>query len=134
MLSCSMPGLLSANGARLVALCHLVERENLVVAGVAGCAELRQALKGDLLLRLAGGLEERTRIELGRPRFDRLPERGGDREPAIGVDIHLAHTVADPLLDLLHRNAERRLELATRGVDPVDELLRDARRAVHDHV
>src|SRR3977135_964878 len=107
MLSCSMPGVLRANGARLVALCHLVERENFVVAGVAGCAELRQALEGDLLLRLTGGLEERTWVELGRARRDRLAQSGGDRKPPIGVDIHLAHAVADPLLDLLHRNAQR---------------------------
>src|ERR1700730_11709818 len=98
MLSCSMPGL-GANGARLVALCHLVERENFVVAGVTGCAELRQALEGDLLLRLAGGLEERPWIELGRARFDRLAESGGDRESPIGVNVDLSHAMTDAELD-----------------------------------
>src|SRR5258708_7155280 len=127
MLSCSMFRS-GTDGARLVTLRHLVERENLVVAGVSGCAELRQALEGDLLLRPARGLEERTRIDLGRARLDRLAQRGGDREPPIGVDIHLAHAVADSLLDLLYGNAERCFEFPAGRIDPVDELLRNARR------
>src|SRR5581483_5786274 len=113
---------------------HLLEREHLVVARVPGGAELRQPLDDDLLLRLAGGLEERARVELGRARLQRLAQRSRDREPPVGVDVHLAHAVPDPLLDLLDRDAEGGLELAAGRVDAVDELLRDARGAVHHHV
>src|ERR1700694_1018792 len=87
MLSCSIC-CSGTDGARLVALGHLIERENCVVTGVAGCAELGQALEGDLLLRLARGLEEGARVELRRAGVDRLAQRGGDCKPSIGVDIH----------------------------------------------
>src|SRR5581483_2843581 len=61
-----------ANASPGVAIGHLAEREHLVVAGMAGGAELRQPLGGHLLLRLARGLEERTRVELRRVRAQRL--------------------------------------------------------------
>src|SRR4051812_10773916 len=113
---------------------HRLERQHLVVGRMAGGAELRQPLRDDLLLRLAHRLEERARVELLRARLDRLAQRSRDRETAVGVDVHLADAVADALLDLLDRHPERRLELAAGSVDPVDEILRDARGAVHDHV
>ena len=116
-------------GSRRNALLHLVEREHGVVAGVAGGAELRQAVDAHLLLRLARGLEERARVELGRVRVERFAQRGRDREAAVGVDVHLAHAVADALLDLLDRHAEGGLELAAGGVDPGDELRRNATRS-----
>src|SRR5918912_2400673 len=73
-----------ANRCPRVALRHLGEREHLVVICVAGGAELRQPLRRDLLLRLARGLEERPRVELGRARAQRLAQRGGDRQSSIG--------------------------------------------------
>ena len=77
----------------------------------------------------ARGLEEGARIELGGVRVERLAQRSGDREAAVGVDVDLAHAVADALLDLLDRHAVGRLELAAGGVDPVDELLRERSRS-----
>ena len=135
MLSWSSRCLRHRRGSRRSARPSPSSESDLVVAGVAGRAEAaisRWATTS--FIACARRLEERARVELGGVRVERLAQRGGDREAPVGVDVDLAHAVADPLLDLLDRDAEGRLELAAGGVDPVDELGRDARGAVHDHV
>src|SRR3954468_13614062 len=61
MLSCSID-CSGTDGAFRVALLHLVERQDRVVADVSGGAELLHALHADRLLRLARRLEERARV------------------------------------------------------------------------
>src|SRR5262245_19921046 len=113
------------DGAPGIASLHLVKGKHRVVARVAGGAEQREPVDADLLLRLARRLEERARVELGRVRVERFAQRRRDREPTVRVDVHLAHAVADALLDLLDGNPEGGLEPAARVVDALDELRRD---------
>src|SRR5215207_1590258 len=82
----------------------------------------------------AGRLEVVARVELAGVLGEGLADRAGGGQPEVGVDIDLPHAVLYPLLDLMHRHAPRRPDLTAVPVDEVDELLRDARGAVHDEV
>ena len=111
-----------------------MEGPRLVVARVAGLAELPHPLGDDRLHRRAPLLQVGARIELTRVVGEHLPDRPCHREAQVGVDVDLADAVADPLLDLLDGNAPGRLDVAGIRVDLVDEMLRDGRRSVHDEV
>ncbi len=57
-----------------------------------------------------------------------------DRQATVGVDVDLAHAVLDAALDRRDRHAEARVDLAAGGLDALDDVRGDARRAVHDDV
>src|SRR5439155_11883873 len=98
---------------------HLLEGSRLVVARVAGLAELPHPLGDDRLHRRAALLQVGARIELARVIGEHLPDRACHRQPQVGVDVDLADAVADPLLDLLDGNAPGRLDVAGVRVDLV---------------
>jgi hypothetical protein len=59
----------------------------------------------DLLGLVHGSLQELARIELMRVFLHGAPHRGRHGEANVGIDVHLAHAVADSLAYLSNRNA-----------------------------
>ena len=101
---------------------------------LAGGAELLEALGAQPLERIHRRLQELARIELA-PLLERdLAELPGHRHAAVGVDVDLAHAVADAGHDLLDRHAPGLRHLAAVGVDHVLQLLGHRGAAVHHQV
>ena len=101
------------------------------LARVARLTEGDHAVDADLLHGGASRSQVIARIELLRMLEQHLANRTGDREPIVGIDIDLANTRLDSLLNLLDRNAPGLTDLSAKLVDDVLQLLRHARAAVH---
>src|SRR5918995_6002651 len=109
--------MLSALGNReLVALLfvpdgHVGEGDGVVIRGVAGLAKSLYAGLDDLLHGGAGRLQVVARVELTRVLGEGLADSAGRGEAQVCVHVYLAHTVLDPLLNLVHRHAPSRADL-----------------------
>ncbi len=67
--------------------------------------ERQEARLAYQLGRFARRLEEIARIELARVFDEETPDRTGDGQTQIGIDIDLAHAVLDTFLDFFDRHA-----------------------------
>ena len=72
---------------------------------MACAAERLEPLDADFLGLVHGGLQEPPGIELPRALFHSAAHGGGHGEADVGIDVHLAHAVADAFLDFLDRDA-----------------------------
>src|SRR6185369_2529941 len=91
----------------------------------------REALLAELARRRHRRLEEGARIEFLRL-FGHRPAHGaGHGEADVGVDIDLAHAVADAFNDLLDRHAVSFLDPPAVLADHRQPFLRQRRSAVH---
>ena len=73
-------------------------------------------------------------IELPRALFHGAAHGGGHGEADVGIDVHLAHAVADAFLDLRHRDAVGLANVAAVAADFLQQILRHRGGAVHDQV
>src|SRR5438045_3859001 len=86
-------------------------------------AEGGHAGDANLLHCIAGRLEIIARIEFFGRLGKHLSNGSGDREPIVGINIYLAHTVLDASLNFFDGDAPRLLELAAIFVDDVLQVL-----------
>src|SRR5579862_8025821 len=101
-----------AQRAVLVALGDGFDRDRLIIAGMACLAELGHALRNYFFHGFASGLKVVARIELLRALREHFADGACDGEAIVGVDVDFADAILDAELNLLDRNAPRRLELA----------------------
>src|SRR5258706_1298363 len=99
--------------ARPVTPGHFRERDYLDLAGIARGTKLHKAFAAEVAHRIHGGFKEFARIEFASAPGREFPERRGHRQPAVGVDIDLAHAMPDAANDLLDRHAPGLRHLAT---------------------
>src|SRR6185369_536981 len=98
------PLLANADCLRRILFCHLADRDWRIVARMSGLSELRHALGNNLLHGFASRLQVVARIELLRRLSEYLPDRARDRQAVVGIDVDLAHAVADAELNLFDRH------------------------------
>ena len=101
---------------------------------MARLAELLHPLAADHLHGVAQRDEVAARVELVGVVAHELADGGGGREAPVGVDVDLAHAVADAALDRVDRNAEGGLQGAAGGVDALDQVAGHRGGAVHHQV
>src|ERR1700694_3192600 len=94
-------------------------------------AELLEALAAEVAHRVHRRFEEFARVEFTLVLGPDFPERGGHRQPAIGIDIYFADAVLDAAGDLLDRHAPGLRHLTTEFVEHVLQGLWHGRRSVH---
>ena len=75
------------------------------LAGVAGCPELLITVEADLLHVSPGRLVEVAGVEVGGILEGSFADRSSEGEAIVGVDVDLAHAVADAFLDFFDRHA-----------------------------
>lgn len=103
--------------ASLIPLEHLLEVQRLDLAGLAGTAEGFVAGYADIGHGDHGGLEEFTRVELGRVLGHETTNSTGTGETQVGVDVDLANTVLDAFDDFFHRYTVGFRDFTTEFVD-----------------
>src|SRR5690606_15725819 len=118
----------------VVAFDHLLEADDLDLAGLACGTEGFVAFLADTLHRLDGFLQVLARIELLRVFRHELADRTGRGQTQVGVDVDLAHPVPDAFDDLLERHAVGFLDGAAVLVDDREPVLRHRGRSVHDQM
>src|SRR3982750_1168456 len=91
--------------ARSIAPGHLRQRDGPDLAGMAGGTKLHKALAAEIAHRIHRGFKEFARIEFALALGRDFAECRGHRQPAVGVDIDLAHAMFDAADDLLDRHA-----------------------------
>src|SRR5262245_25669733 len=87
-----------------VTLRHGGEGDRLDLRGLAGRPEFLEPLPAELNHRLHGGFQILARVEFAFVFGEHPADFTGHRHPVVGVDVDLAHAVADAALDFLDRD------------------------------
>src|SRR5690606_26517035 len=113
----------------------LLEVVDFLDAGdLAGGAEDFQARDHDILHGGDRGPQPFARVEFGFVFGKEAAHGGGGGQAQVGVDVHLAHAVADAFLDFLDRDAVSFLHFAAILVNQFEQVLRYGGGAVHHEV
>ena len=104
------------------------------LASVASGPELAIAIGTHFLHVLDRGLQEVTGVKFLGVAGQGFAHRSGDRQAVVGVDVHLAHTALDTLLDFFHGHAVGFGDRAAVLVDQRQQIFGNRRRTMHHQV